>query len=69
MRSASRASSLVDTALVELWDESPEFHRLLVEKIRQTLKSAGNVLTGEAPEDEQITELIRLALEDRAWPP
>jgi hypothetical protein len=69
MRSPSRASSLVDTALVELWDESPEFHRLLVEKMRQTLKSAGIVLTGEAPEDEQITELIRLALEDRAWPP
>jgi hypothetical protein len=66
MRTPSDATSLLDKALMELWSTSPDFRRILIEKVRETLKQAGIILTGEGPHDEQIAEFIRRHLEDRA---
>jgi hypothetical protein len=66
MHTSSHVTSLLDKALMELWHTSPDFRRILIKKVRETLKQAGVVLTGEGPHDEQIAEFVRRHLGDRA---
>ena len=60
------APSLVDRALVELCQNSPAFRTLLIEQVRRTYMEAGITLTGQASEEEQLTNIVERALEERA---
>ncbi len=58
--------SLVDRAIIELWQNSPAFRTLLIEQVRRTYAQASIPLTGETPEEEQLCTIIDSALEERA---